>query len=408
MKPLNHLRLLAFASSLASLILLIGCAKDDPSSPEPPPIQNQGEITKVTTIANYSKEDIAQIMNNAGITIPFNLEYGVQVLAIEYTSIDISGKIIDVSGVFSIPLDAPFMPLLSIQHGTVSHRNHVASTGPLNSTEGIIGLITGSMGYFTILPDYAGFGVSKATHPYMHAESLVPNVVDLLLASKTYCEDHSIELNGQVFLTGYSEGGFVTLGTQKTLEENHWEDINLTAVAPLAGPYDLKGMCDTIFSSSTYVTPAYIAYFVSAYDHIYGWNRLADIFNSPYDALIPQLFDGSKTWGEVIDLLPESTSELLKQSFIDSYNNGEEQELFAALSENTLLDWTPQTPIHFIHGDADATVPIANALTAKDRLTSNGGQDIQLTVIPGSNHDTSGPAAIVSALDWFETYRLAK
>ena len=63
---------------------------------------------------------------------------------------------------------------------------------------------------------------------------------------------------------------------------------------------------------------------------------------------------------------------------------------------------TPETPIHFFHGDADNIVQYQNALTAINKFTSNGANNIQLTTIPGGNHETSGPYAIVGALSWFE------
>ncbi len=60
---------------------------------------------------------------------------------------------------------------MSIQHGTETKRDRVASVSPENSTEGIVGLLSASMGYLTMVPDYPGFGVSTCMHPYLHAES---------------------------------------------------------------------------------------------------------------------------------------------------------------------------------------------------------------------------------------------
>lgn len=259
------------------------------------------------------------------------------------------------------------------------------------------------MGYFTLTPDYLGFGVSDVFHPYMHIESIVPGVIDFMIAGKSYCSENQITLNGQVFLTGYSEGGLITLATQKKIEENYINEFNLKAVAPLAGPYDLKGTTDSIFQSDFYSTPAYIGYFFTAYDNIYGWDRLDDYFKAPYATKMKDLYDGSKTWGQIVNQLPPTFEELMNPAFVSSYNAGSETDFEAAIQENTLLDWTPQAPIHFFHGDADEIVPIQNVLTAIERLNANGSHSIQLTSIPGGTHETAGPASIFGALEWFES-----
>ena len=243
-------------------------------------------------------------------------------------------------------------------------------------------------------------------HPYLDAESLIPSVIDLLRASKTYCSENQIILDERVFLAGYSEGGYVSLVTQKVIEEDYTSEFDLTAVAPMAGPYDLKGTVDTAFKSNNYQGDmAYIGFFFTAYNEIYGWNRLNDIFNAPYAAMMPNLYDGSRTWGEILAQLPSSFSELMNPDFINNYLNGKETDVSLVIQENTILNWTPQTPIHFFHGDADITVPYQNVLTAIEQFESNGALNIELTTIPGGNHETSGPVASIEAIQWFESFQ---
>ncbi|MEZ5083502.1 MAG: lipase family protein [Bacteroidales bacterium] len=372
-----------------------------------PPVytkHERAEITKTQSLGIFSPADIQQLFDAANVTIPFSLEYSVEVLSIEYYSVDKDDNLTKVSGAFLIPQGTTNLPLLSMQHGTETKADRVASVSPTNSTEGMVGLISASLGYFTLVPDYIGFGVSNMTHPYMHMASIVPSVIDFMKAGKDYASENQITLNGKVFLTGYSEGGFVTLGTQKAIEEQYANEFTLTAVAPCAGPYDLKGMTDTIFRANNYGNVAYIAYYFNAYNDIYGWNRLADIFQEPYNGTVPGLFDGSKTWGEIISQLSTSFSNLINPGFVTSYNNGNEPAVLAALEENTLLDWTPYAPIHFFHGDADEIVPYQNVLTAIEKFTSIGAQNMLLTTIPGGTHETAGPASIYGTIEWFESF----
>ena len=114
----------------------------------------------------------------------------------------------------------------------------------------------------------------------LHAESLIPGVIDLMRACRIYSSRHQITLDGRVFLTGYSEGGYATLVTQRKIELEYSQEFNLTAVAPMAGPYDLYGMMQTLFQTGEYNHTAYIAYILTAYNNIYGWDRLNDFFNA--------------------------------------------------------------------------------------------------------------------------------
>ncbi len=403
MNKLNQYSKQYFILLVLFAFALTGCKKEE-ADPTPAPTYERGDISKSNLTATYTANEIQQIFDAANVTIPFDLNFDVKVLSVSYYTIDGNGNQMITSGAFFIPQGTDNLALLSFQHGTESKRDRVASVLPTNSTEGVIALMTASMGYMTVVADYPGFGVSNVMHPYFHAESLTPCVIDFMRAGKSYSSENHITLDGRVFLSGYSEGGYLTLLTQKEIEEKHANEFSLTAVAPMAGLYDLKGTVDTIMASADYVTTAYVAYFLTAYNEIYGWDRLGDIFKDPYAVKMPALFDGSKTWGEIINQLPATFSEMMNPDFVSDYNNGNEPELIMALQENTFLNWTPQTPIHFFHGDADVTAYYQNVLTAIEKFTANGATDIHLTTIPGGTHETAGPAASMGAIQWFEEF----
>ncbi|MGB5530685.1 MAG: lipase family protein [Ignavibacteriaceae bacterium] len=387
-------------------VIIIGfpsCSKEENNDPVSPTLHERGEIVQSNSLGIITADDIQQILANVNMTIPFTLNYSVETISINYYTTDGSGNQTIASGALMIPQGGSSLPLVSIQHGTQTKSNLVASVSPLNSTEGIIGLIMASMGYVVVVPDYPGFGVSKVMHSYTHAESLIPCVIDLMRAGRTYSSQHQITLDGRVFLTGYSEGGYATLVTQRKIEMEYSQEFNLTAVAPMAGPYDLNGMMQTLFQTGQYNHTAYVAYIITAYNNFYGWDRLNDFFNAPYSSRVQNLFDGSKTFGEVENQLPATFSELMNPNFVNNVNNGSEIDFISAMQENTLLEWKPQAPIHFFHGDADDISPYQHSLTAVERLTANGGTNIQLTTIPGGTHENSGPIAIVGAIQWFES-----
>jgi len=366
---------------------------------------SSGDILRTNLLHVYSTQEILQILNIHQIPDSFALSFSVEAIAITYQTTNAEGKAIRASGALLIPQHTIDLPILSIQHGTETKSDRVASVNPQNSAEGITGLLTASIGYVTCIPDYSGFGISRTPHPYMHVASLTKPVIDLIKAAISYCNNHTISLNGRLFLTGYSEGGFATLAVQKEMEESHSQELRIAAVAPMAGTYDMVGTSDHLLQQSTYQWPAYVAFFFYAYDNVYKWNRLDEILNRPYSGMIPSLFDGSKTFAEINRQLPTSITALVSQNFINNYFNGNEQALSSALAENTLLDWTPVAPIHFFHGNADDVAPFQNAVTAVESFRARGAANIRLTTIPGGTHETSGLPSVIGAIAWFDSIR---
>lgn len=398
-----------FTSILALLFLLaaiLACNKeDDLPVPDIPGDHEKGDIAEIKSLGMYSSLDIQQLLENSGAEFPFQLKYEVEAFAVKYYTTDQDGNIMLVSGGLYLPKTLAAIPVISIQHGTETKRDRVASVAPENSVEGIIGLLTSSMGYLTLIPDYPGFGVSTCMHPYLHANSNVPSVIDLIFAGKSFCKSEGITLGPELFLMGYSEGGYLSLLSQKEIEDSYRDQLDITAVAPLSGPYDLNATCDIIFGGGSYSTPAYVAFFLTAYNEIYGWNCLGNFFRPPYASMMPAFFDGSNTWGHIVNQLPSEMSELMRDDFISNYYNKQASMLLAAIAENTVLDWNPAAPVHFFHGDCDDIVDCINASNAMESFLANGATDVQLTLIPGGNHATSGPFAIEGALQWFENFQ---
>jgi pimeloyl-ACP methyl ester carboxylesterase len=386
------------------VIFFQSCTTDKNTDPVSPTQHERGEIAQSNSLGTMTPNNIQQILSSANMTIPFTLSYSVETISIKYYSVDGNGRQTIVSGAILVPQGKDNLPLVSIQHGTETKRELVASVSPTNSTEGVVGLIMASMGYLVVVPDYPGFGTSNVMHPYTHAASLIPSIIDIMRAGKSFSSQNQIALDGRIFLTGYSEGGYATLVTQRAIEAEYSQEFNLTAVAPMAGPYDLYGMMQTLFQTGQYNHTAYIAYILTAYNNIYGWDRASDFFNAPYSSIVQSLFDGSKTYAEVLNQLPSTFYALMDSTFVNKVRNGNEPAFTASLQENTLLDWIPQAPINFFHGDADDISPYQNSVTAVQKLIANGGTNIQLTTIPGGNHDTSGPIAVVGAIQWFENF----
>ena len=87
----------------------------------------------------------------------------------------------------------------------------------------------------------------------MHAATLASATVNMNRAARKFLADPGISrtTNGQFFLTGYSEGGYATLATQRLMQQSLPAEFPVTASEPGAGPYDMTGTTLTILSSPT-------------------------------------------------------------------------------------------------------------------------------------------------------------
>ena len=241
----------------------------------------RGVMVSFEEIGSVTRDDIAAQL--AEEKIPGIPEYGVTLYRVIYFTQNVDGAEIKASGAVAIPKshNGP-APLLSYQHGTVSARHRVPSQEGLD----LISMGLGGSGYVTALPDYIGLGESDTFHPYVHAKSLGTAVVDLLRATRQLCEELSISLNDQLFLAGYSEGGYATMAAHREIEHHYADEFTVTASAPMAGPYNLSEvMVEQILDDRSYPSPGYLPYTLISYERVYGlFGGLASVIKEPYAA----------------------------------------------------------------------------------------------------------------------------
>lgn len=385
---------------LAVSFVLTSCKSED--SPVEPNIETRGGLISSTQLPSITKEFIKSYLNDYNITI--DAKYNVDAYKIVYYTDDTKGNLTIASGALFIPQGKDNLPLISLHHGTQTDREKVGSVSRFNAPEGIIGA---ALGYYSLVPDYLGLGESQLIHPYLYAKSSADAVIDFIRACRKEADDLNIKLNGQVFLAGYSEGGYVTLAAHREIQLHYGNEITITASSPMAGPYDPYLTSKTILENPTYGKPSYMAYLAAAYNSIYGWNNLKGIFNSPYAELIPSLIDGTKTIDEIDAQLTSDLTKLFTQNFLTTFLDGTEKDFSNALRENNLIDWTPAAPIRFYHGSDDQFVPYQNSIEARDYFLAHGA-NVELVTIEGGDHATSLMPSILGAIDWFDSIRLSK
>ena len=205
------------------------------------------------------------------------LQYDITVYTITCNTI-YQGKNVIASGLVAFPETEKGMPMLNFNHGTTSLHADAPTVDLLQYS---FFSNAASAGYILVIPDYLGFGSSEdIVHPYYRSDITGQTVVDMLIATKELAKIEGYNYNGDVFLSGYSEGGFATMAAHHNIEKNNYSNLNIVASAPAAGGYDITGMLNYLLSLETYHVPYYIAYVAIGYKTSYDWDiSLNTIFN---------------------------------------------------------------------------------------------------------------------------------
>jgi hypothetical protein len=216
---------------------------------------------------------------------------------------------------------------------------------------------------------------------------------------------------GRLFITGYSQGGYVAMATQRAMQV---AGMTVTASAPMSGPYAMAAFVDAVFSgrvnSGATVSAALL---ITAYQKAYGniYSGAAEVFGAQYaggiEALLPSttprsvlsaqgklpkdaLFSATPPDPTFADITPATTPANLARIFAvgfgadplvtNSYRLGYLLDAQAnpdggwpttttgiaastpgvrlrqALKQNDLRNWTPGSPTLLCGGNADPTV----------------------------------------------------
>lgn len=357
---------------------------------------------------------IAQLEAELGQTV----RTGVSLYKIRYMTTGIHGAPDTASGLLVYPEASlsPTRPMVVYQHGTTNGPSDAPSRLASGSDEA---LGYGSMGYITLAPDYLGLGDNDGFHPYVHAASEASAGLDMLFAVTEWVEMATGEAwVGELFVSGYSQGGHAAAALQKELEENWGLVYPVTASTPMSGPYSISGvMFNRIISEEVYFLPAYIAYVTLAYQEAYGnlYNDLSEVFKPAYVPIIQNFRNGTLTTSDmnfqlISQIFAETPLIKPKVMFIDttlhSIIANENHPFRVALRDNDLYDWAPQAPTRLYYCTADEQVPYQNSIKADSAMQANGAPDVMAISFGALTHGGCAPLAINASIDFFDSFIL--
>jgi hypothetical protein len=216
----------------------------------------------------------AQLLQSAG-----NPTCGVDSYHIEFWTVGAAGEQTESSGALMVPTGpAPTCsgprPIIEYAHATEFNKAlNLADLTNESNTEGlVIAAVYAAQGYIVVAPNYAGYDISTlGYHPFFNAAQQSGEMMDILAAARTALPNtmsSATSDNGQLFLTGYSEGGFVAMATLRAMQA---AGQKVTASAPGSGLYALEAESDLIIYGGVALGgTAFFPLFANSYQHAYG------------------------------------------------------------------------------------------------------------------------------------------
>lgn len=194
-------------------------------------------------------------------------------------------------------------PILLYAHATHPEKNFDLSrildnANPAYTESLTIAAIFAARGYIVVAPNYAGYDSSPlGYHPFLNAKQQSSEMLDAMAAAKAALPTVTppVTASTQLFLTGYSQGGYVALATQRALEQ---AGVAVTASAPMSGPYALARELDDNFAGQVHVASTLFASLLAtSYQRSYGnvYGRPADLYESAYENGIESQLPGADT-----------------------------------------------------------------------------------------------------------------
>ncbi len=385
MKPPYHLLLLL----LMSLFFVASCSDDDDDDSSTAS-SLRGTLVSSEELARFDNDTIIALLTSLGLST--ESAYTVTLHKIVYKTENAKGESIDASGIISIPDNKQgSSPLLAYQHGTI----FLDSDAPSNSaSSNTVPILASARGLISIVPDYIGYGSSNTeVHPYLIHSASSKDSVDSIRAANHFLSNQGITSNNQLYVAGYSEGGYAAMSLHKAIQEEYGSEFSVTASIPGAGPLDMSTTSYGILAVDQILSAALVGFVFKSYSDVYSLTDLIDrAFQTPYNTVVDTAYDGTQS-GETIEssLIP-TTANLFDTEFRSNYLGNGETQLKQLMADNTLINWKPNAPVLLYHGEEDATVPYINSQNALGTLTANGATNVTLTNCPASpsNHGNCG------------------
>lgn len=371
--------------------------------------QPSNYLVSHTLVKSHTKKSIAELWKKHHIPrVILKIRNDVDIYEIIYKAKWIDSSWINCSGIYFAPknIKKP-APIMMFGHGTQIHQHRAISDE--DAQQGIcLGFATD--GYAACYPDYYGIAKGEKQHLYQHAWSEAMSFIYMLYAVDELNKLIDVKTNGQLFLTGYSQGGHSSFAAQKYLEELKDPRFKVTASSPMSGAYDMTGEQEK-YMFQEYPRPFYLPYLLVSYQTAYNVldiDNIYKIFKPPFDTLLPKYYSNNpdKTLEDLDKIMPKIPAAVVKDSLVEVYKNSPDFIFKQKLKENNLTHWKPIAPVQLCYCKGDREVNYKNSEVAYNTMKELGVQTIKLNNLSDKlDHNTCAPFAVMATKFYFDRFK---
>jgi pimeloyl-ACP methyl ester carboxylesterase len=302
----------------------------------PVAIVGPGELKSATRLTTVPLAELSAVLDSAP-QVGQRSRYAVTTYRLTYVTRDGDGRDVTASALAAVPMkpDGQPSPVMSWQHGTLFEDKRVPSNNaPLSEPA----VLMASLGYIVVAADYVGYGASKnVPHPYLMSAPTASAVVDLLTAAKYWRATSGLQDNGQLFMAGYSEGGYATMAALRAMEASSSPHLaDMVGVSPGAGPYSVTATMDSMLA---------LVRERNAFLRLVAWPGVLRSLSTSTRNTLRELL--------LREAIPPEADVTLTSTFIDLYLSDDSAALDTL---SNVHNWKPTFPVLMFHGRDDRTV----------------------------------------------------
>lgn len=385
---------------LIGVLVLGGPARADSLPPE----------VGVTFLERWDVDRLDQILTQempgfSGLAIDYTpAQNAVRLYRVTYSSVipERGNRPTVATGLLAIPdTDATRFPMVSYQHGTVFGKEEVPSFPEQSPETALMIAQFAGQGYLLIGADYFGLGLSPEAEGYMVKASHQQATRDMLHAGRAALADMGID-DSELFLAGWSQGGFVTLAMTEDLER---AGIPVAAAATASAPVDnfaaMNGFLNFPRPNDASWIPALFILTAYSFENYYSLPGLA------HSVLTDEVLDaaGRLYRREPVEAaeIPTDLHAVVRPEYFDS-------QYFAQSAYGRIVATTEayrfvfKTPVRTYFGEADEAIALQIGQLARTYAEAMGAGNPKVEAVSTgqTSHRGTFATAVPEWKKWFD------
>ena len=302
-----------WGSALCCAGLLSGCGGGGDNAPPVEPPWSRGTLLQSPPLRSASFSATALTLRIGGnntrdqalLVMTGDPVCGVDVHHVRYTTVGGLDERTTASGALMLPTGSDPLctgprPMVLYARGTNPAKDYNLAnlTDERDAAYGeglMLAAFYAAKGYIVMAPNYAGYDSSTLPyHPFLVADQQSKDMIDGWTAATTALPTVSsaVRASDQLFLAGYSQGGYVAMATQRAMQAL---GVRVSASAPMSGPYALAAQTDALFYGRVpFGSTLFGTMLASAYQQVYRnlYATPSDFYEPAYAPGIESLLPG--------------------------------------------------------------------------------------------------------------------